>query len=99
MMYFFLEAFDGGRETIKDMQSEPWRWGSLYNFTLLLSDASAMRFSGNALLLSRNGMIKYIRTSVDTVNLWLNGTSTCQEKYSVKAHNSLFVNEEQKDAL
>ena len=53
----------------------------------------------NALLLNRNGMIKYIRTSVDTVNLWLNGTSTCQEKYSVKAHNSLFVNEEQRDAL
>ena len=53
----------------------------------------------NALLLNRNGMIKYIRTSVDTMNLWLNGTSTCRKKYSVKAHHSLFVNEEQKDAL
>ena len=58
-----------------------------------------MRFSGNVLLLNRDGMIKYIRTSVDTVNLWLNGTNTCQEKYSVKVHNRLFVNEEQKDAL
>lgn len=68
----------------KICKGEPWRWGSLYNFTLLLSDASAMRFSGNALLLNRNGMIKYIRTSVDTVNLWLNGTSTCQKNTQLK---------------